>query len=189
MKIVYFHGFGSKFDPESNKIKALTDAGHNVVGVDIDYYNANFFDTALSFTLQEQPDIVMGTSLGGWLSSHIAAKCNLAFVALNPSIRPSISMRKYIGTGVDYAGNNYNLTDEHISTFVDFYTVLDGTAGVVFLESNDEVIDPLETEKTLSDRYEVIMIQGGSHRFEHIDEVTKYLNTNGNYLTDSNLFS
>ena len=36
MRTLYVHGFGSRFDPENPKLKALSELGE-VVGVDVDY--------------------------------------------------------------------------------------------------------------------------------------------------------
>lgn len=168
MKILYIHGFGSRFDPEHEKIKQLEELG-TVVGIDVEYCKGfrNVFEAVLDRVLTDSIDLVVGTSMGGYMATHVSQETGVPFVALNPATHPSETLQKWIGSFTDYAGRDHYLSENIVEGYPDVAT---GGAGLVITESNDEVIDARMTETVLSDFYEFHMIQGGSHRFEHMEK-------------------
>jgi predicted esterase YcpF (UPF0227 family) len=173
VKILYLHGFGSAFDPSSEKIIELSKIGL-VEGINIDY--------SLSFpvikqevskkVLEFQPDIVVGTSMGGWLASHIGSSFGIPFVAINPVISPCQSLEKYLGTHKDHTGKTYTLTYDCINTYKEFS--LKG-CGLILLDSGDEVIPYQHTLEFLEGCYEHVVFEGGSHRFDHMTESLQFI--------------
>ena len=85
MNILYIHGFGSKYDPEHEKIKTLESIG-TVFGVDVDYTRGfrSCFETIMDVFLTGSVDLVVGTSMGGYMASHVGAESGTPFVAINP---------------------------------------------------------------------------------------------------------
>jgi uncharacterized protein len=163
LNILYLHGFGSEYNPASTKVAELRKLGA-VFGIDLDYTLG--FQTVLN---QVQAhinsagiDLVVGTSMGGYLASH----SGLPFVAINPAVSPSQSLNKYLGEFTDYQGVSKMLTIMAVDSYPDVCTT---GVGMVLLDQADEVIDAHATLNRLREHYEVIMYAGGNHRFEHMD--------------------
>lgn len=170
IKILYIHGFGSSYHPTKPKIQLLQSLGE-VVGVDVDYCKG--FDIAFQKVSDAAMacDLIVGTSMGGFMASHVGASLGIPFVALNPAIAPKQSLLKHIGSFVDYSGNKKVLDQKIVANYPDFKTV--NGCGLILLEAGDKVIDPKQTLRALSDFYDVRMIEGGSHRFDSLSDQIK----------------
>lgn len=168
IKVFYLHGFGSNFDPDSEKARALAALGP-VAGVDIDYTKdpAELLHLAGDAVAQAAPGLLVGTSMGGWLSSHLGTALGLPFVAVNPALNPANSLRKYLGEFVDYTGVKRVAEEALIARFEPFKL---GGRGLVLLDEGDEVIDYRRTVEALSDHFPIKVFPGGNHRFAHMEE-------------------
>lgn len=170
LKILYIHGFGSNYHPTKPKIQLLRSLGE-VVGVDVDYCKG--FDIAFQKVNDAATacDLIVGTSMGGFMASHVGANLGIPFVALNPAVTPKQSLLKHIGSFVDYNGNKKVLDQKTVANYPDFKTV--NGCGLILLEAGDKVIDPKHTLRALEDFYDVRMIEGGSHRFDSLSDQIK----------------
>jgi predicted esterase YcpF (UPF0227 family) len=110
MKILYVHGFGSRVDPESEKYKALSTLG-DVSAVAPDYSLSFSENIERIRPLLIDKNLLVGTSMGGCMVSHLAEISKLPFVAINPVLFPRRTLMKYLGTRFDYYGNPYTLTE------------------------------------------------------------------------------
>lgn len=168
MKILYVHGFGSHYDPCNNKVQALSQLGE-VVGVNIDYCDG--FEKSFDKVIEAATncDLIVGTSMGGYMASHVGAAAGIPFVALNPAVEPQKTLQKHEGSFVDYSGFAKNLSQKAIASYP-MVATSDG-CGLVLLQSADDVIDPKITEAMLSGVYNVKVYEGGSHRFEGLESL------------------
>lgn len=167
LNIYYCHGFASQFDPGSSKIEALSKLGP-VYGHNIDYTKPvdEIVQQCIDKLIEADIDIIIGTSMGGWLASVAGSRTGVPFVAINPAIEPSQTLRRHIGKGVDYQGNKYELTSSVVSGYGPLPT--DG-CGLILLDEGDDVFDWRETYDVYHKRYSVVSFPGGSHRFEHME--------------------
>jgi predicted esterase YcpF (UPF0227 family) len=166
MNIIYIHGFGSRVNLESEKYQALGELGI-VFPVAPDYsvsYEENF---ALVKRMAESADLLVGTSMGGYLASRVAADTGLPFVAINPVLLPKRTLNKYLGTREDYYGRTYTLLEETVKGYPVFAP---GNNGLILLDLGDELIDAHETAACLEGHMSVYTFAGGSHRFSHVFE-------------------
>ncbi|CAA0081733.1 Uncharacterised protein [Halioglobus japonicus] len=174
MKVLYLHGYGSKFDPDSAKMQTLKKRG-KVSGPDLDYGRGQqaVVDAVLTFVDNENYDLIVGTSMGGWLASHASVLLRVPFVALNPAIRPSQTLQKYIGQTINYVGYDCLIDDQAVISYEDFQT--QGGYGHILCEEGDEVLDAHETISHLKAYYGTTLVPAGSHRFEslkyHLDQL------------------
>jgi uncharacterized protein len=166
MKILYVHGFGSHFDPKHEKIQLLETLG-KVVGVEVDYCKGfrHVYDTVKSAALNEGVDLIVGTSMGGYMSAHVGSETGIPFVALNPAVQPSITLKKWEGNFTDFTGHDHYLNEGVIHSYPDIATT---GCGLVIVESGDEVIPARTTMEMLKDCFHVEMFTGGGHRFTHM---------------------
>lgn len=164
LKALYIHGFGSFYDPDSEKVQNVKKVFDVVVGIDLDYTQG--FDACLSQAhaaiARHKPDVLIGTSMGGHLVTHLSQQTGLPFMAMNPAPFPSTTLASRIGPGTDYRGNDYVLEERVVKEYPDIS--LEGN-GVVFVEKDDKVIIPMSTWSLMSRRHQVVTYPGGSHRF------------------------
>lgn len=77
-KTYYLHGFTSRFDITIDKIKTLARPGP-VYGHDIDYTQGweDVIEESLDKLMQVNPDLLVGTSMGGWLAGISGAETGI----------------------------------------------------------------------------------------------------------------
>lgn len=150
-----------------------------VSGVNVDYTSG--MESAINCVSIDDItdiDIIVGTSMGGWMACSIGGSYGIPFVSLNPCFNPSTMLKKSVGENlVDHVGNTYSMNEDDVSTWVD---MLDEPSirkafGTVILEEGDEVIDSHASKKYLEKGFPVVMLKGGSHRFEKIKEALYYI--------------
>jgi predicted esterase YcpF (UPF0227 family) len=173
LKIYYLHGFASRFDTTSEKLKALAGLGP-VYGHDIDYTSGSedVIEVGLDKLMQVNPDLLVGTSMGGWLAGILGAESGLPFVAINPVTDPAYTLKSRIGQGVDHQGQAYQLTDDVVTGYYPFTRY---GSGIVLLDQGDELIPWTDTITALGDYFPVYSFEGGSHRFEHMEEALELI--------------
>ncbi|WP_278349951.1 MULTISPECIES: YqiA/YcfP family alpha/beta fold hydrolase [Marinobacter] len=173
LKTYYLHGFASRFDITSDKLKTLAKLGP-VYGHDIDYTQGaeDVIEDSLDKLMQVNPDLLVGTSMGGWLAGVLGAESGVPFVAINPVTDPAHTLRHWIGQGVDHQGQAYQLTDEVVSSY---YPFTHHGSGIVLLDQGDELLPWKDTVGALGDYFPVHSFEGGSHRFEHMEEALKLI--------------
>lgn len=169
--LYYLHGFASHFDITSPKIHTLAKLG-SVRGHNIDYTlpAEDVIEDSLDKLMQVNPDAIVGTSMGGWLAAILAVEAGIPFVALNPVIDPSKTLKHYIGKGKDYQGSPYELTPAVVGSY---YPITENGQGLILVDQGDEVIDWRDTNEALDGYYPVQSFPCGSHRFEHMEEALK----------------
>ena len=175
MKILYVHGFGSQFNPTHEKIVALETLG-TVYGVDVDYCKGftHVFEKICSVVALEHIDIIVGTSMGGYMAAHVGAETGVPFVSLNPAVTPNISLAKWQGMFTDFNGDDKCLTESVIGGYPNIATT---GCGLVLLDQKDEIISAGTTFSLLEDVFNVKMFAGGNHRFAHIDKALPMITT------------
>lgn len=174
-QIMYCHGFASNFDPNKDKVKALSSVAP-VFGLTVDYtqHPMDVF-AAFAETLVEQPSsLIVGTSMGGFFAAWLGSELGLPFVAINPAVTPATSLRKYIGAGMTHFGTTFHLPQDVVEAYADLPFRCDGD-GEVVLDLGDEVIDAHTTIAIIGDRLPIVTFEGGSHRFEHMPELCQLL--------------
>ena len=168
INIMYIHGFGSKWKPNSDKVTALKTLG-NVTGITISYDLpfSEVYQKYKKHILDHDIDLIVGTSLGGFWSGYMGSKFGIPFVAINPAINPQESLRKYQGNNTDHYGNQYNLTSSVINQYSSFPQQ---GAGLILLDLNDQVLNANQKKLTLDPFFRIITFEDGNHRFQHISE-------------------
>ena len=168
IKIFYVHGWGSEFDPTSDKVRALSELGH-VHGITVPWADGHraVFDRLAEEITEYQPDLLVGTSMGGYGVNHLGTELGIPFVAINPAIRPHETLMRRVGEGTDYYGNNYQLTAETVAQFPEFVV---GGYGLVLVAMDDDVIDAQETINRYNDHYDIRTYETGGHRFTNLAE-------------------
>lgn len=169
--VVYFHGYGS--NKNTSKVAELRTAlpGVNVHSFDIDIdpeiaereLEAHIDSMLLDDMHARENVIFVGTSLGAWWASKMSRRYRTRAIAINPSLHPSASLRKY-GVPEDICAK---------------YSELELGKGIVyFFAEKDEVIDHTETMRRVKELgSEFYVNPHADHRFgaPHFSQVTDYI--------------
>ena len=177
MKIGYLHGYASYYNPNNVKVKSLEKLGE-VIGYDVDYNRGNIvIDRACAWAIDNEIDLIVGCSMGAWLASHVGARVGIPSVMLNPAIKPSESLKRYINIPegeFDYGGYPMESIDPSIAA--SYLDINKSGFGLVLLEMGDVLFSHKDSKEALDKYYDVAVISGGSHRFESLDENLDLIN-------------
>lgn len=171
LNILYIHGFGSQVDLNSEKSVALRTLGH-VSAFAPDYTKGYPRVMADLKNYLSGTDLLIGTSMGGYLVSRLSSDIDKPYVAINPVIDVASSLQKYLGVHQDHFGRPFTLTENNIASYPEF---LPSEKGMVFLDMADEVIDSNLTFLRLHQKMKVHTFEGGTHRFSHIAEALHFI--------------
>ena len=151
-------------------------AGAKGISLTVDYTKPpkDVFDTYFNFITSDPKTLIIGTSLGGYFAAWLGAETGYPFIAINPAINPAVTLWKYLGKGSTYFGSPFDLKPEVIEAYADLPFRMDG-AGEVMLDEGDEVLSSAETTSYVGSKLPVTMFSGGSHRFDHMDQLAVIL--------------
>jgi len=166
LNILYIHGFGSRVDVNSDKYAALRTFGQ-VSAFAPDYTRGYPTVMADVQSYLKGIDLLVGTSMGGFLVSRLSADIGKPYVAINPVMDVAATLNKHLGTHQDHFGRPFTLTDQVVSSYPGF---LPSRHGMVLLDMADEVLDSAATYESLHQQMTVHVFEGGNHRFMHMLE-------------------
>ena len=83
-KIVYLHGLES--ETNCSKVKYLRKLGHTVFNPPMDYKSKDCFKHTLHLIEMFKPDLIMGSSMGGYFAYEIGKHFDVPVVLLNPAL-------------------------------------------------------------------------------------------------------
>lgn len=188
---VYIHGFNSAFTVENPKVPVLETLGP-VFGFTYDTLQTR--DQIIRDLVCQMNDFLagrnhddfcfVGTSLGGYFAAELGKLFGYPSVVINPSIEPAVTLKRY----VDHAHTNFvtGITKVYekaaADSFVGHKLQLGGRfKPLVLLDKDDELIPAMVTLGFVMEKAPVHVFEGGSHRFDHMDEslpiIAAYLNT------------
>ena len=171
--LIYLHGFESS--GRSRKASQMGDYLRQA-RPDIDYLTPTLPDTplaawqaidALVTPLLGGQLAVLGSSLGGFWSTCLAARYALPAVVINPAVHPQQLLRHFIGQRQNpYTGQRYRLDESHIAELEALDPAApDGRTRIWLLQQEgDEVLD----YRVALDYYRACQITweaGGNHAF------------------------
>lgn len=161
LKVVYIHGYGSSIkdsDPKYDAIKSLNPSFADKVNLfsiapDYDLGYSNLVSDLKEKIKGFNPDLIIGTSMGGYSANILGNELNIPFVSLNPVIDPN--ELEFI-----------NLKNKGYLKFIKNNNV----NNLVFLNSGDEILDSSKTKEYLEGS-NVTVLEGGCHRFMNIEDI------------------
>lgn len=168
--ILYIHGFASCGN--SNKTKLLRDNFKGVLCPDVPVDPEEAIAFLQKLIIANDIDLIIGSSLGGFYASYFAEKFEIKTVLLNPSTQPFITLAPYVGTNEFFcSGETFEWKKEHITKLWSYAISQNSIKSplLVLLQKGDEVLDYTKAEDVYKN-YEVIVQEGGNHRFENLDE-------------------
>ncbi|WP_457627120.1 YqiA/YcfP family alpha/beta fold hydrolase [Persephonella sp.] len=183
MKVIYIHGFNSAgYGDKVNKLKEHFGM-ENVISINLPYKPEKAI-SQLEFIIRniknEEPLLLVGTSLGGAYTIYLSYKFDLPGVVINPSIRPSEDLKDQVGKQTNYKTDEvYEFTREDVEWLKKIEIPLEELQKIkdrlyIYLDEDDELLDSKATARYFEGFY-VRLFPGGDHRFQHMDELLEDL--------------
>ena len=149
MRILNIHGYNGS--PENSAYKALAKLGHEIISPAFDYENESPDDIMGRLSRladDEQPDIIVGTSLGGFYAAVLSAELDISVITVNPFLMPFLTFPEHIKSLIALFGELSKIRSENVNCIVG---------------SDDEVLGDHEFTKDLLDNPRFRIIEGGKH--------------------------
>lgn len=150
LNIFHVHGFNSGPDSSTGKLikREFPEANVKSLGYDSSKRFEENFASLISQIgeIDEETDIIIGNSLGGYYAAGLSAHFICYGVLINPCIYPHKYLSKWIGENVSMEdGHKWVLTQEIVNS----YKIINEIMGqqiprLVLIGKNDEVLDPQE---------------------------------------------
>jgi len=121
---------------------------------------------------------LVGSSLGGFYATWLAEKLALRAVLVNPAIDPHQDLRGYLGVQQTYAGERYELTEQHLREWRTLHlAAVHPERYLLLVETGDEVLDYRAAVRKYLGAKQVV-VQGGDHSLasfpEHIPLIISF---------------
>jgi len=85
MKILFLHGLQS--NNKSSKVSHMIDEGHQVLAPNMNYFdNEQLFQETLNKLLEFEPELIVGSSMGGYFAYHLGTHYKTNLLLLNPAL-------------------------------------------------------------------------------------------------------
>ncbi len=123
--------------------------------------------------------VIIGSSMGGFYGQYLARQFPVArLILINPALKPWELLHRREGEQQNFVtGERYILTKEDIQQTRDYAikTVNDHVPTTLFLDKGDETIDYQVAANMYRNTGELIIFEGGDHRFQHMKELITYI--------------
>ena len=115
MNVWYLHGLESKAG--GPKVDYLRKVSDKVFAPEIKYTNPNTFDVLLNLAKEDKPDLIIGSSMGGYYADAIASHFGINVLLFNPALhsRPfnlDLPYGDNYGTRIFVLGNDDKVIDQ-----------------------------------------------------------------------------
>lgn len=179
--ILYLHGFCSS--PASAKARRL---GEEMAARG---WAERFFCPALSPVPEQaiaQAEAIIaasphrltlvGSSLGGYYSTHLAEKHDLRAALINPAVVAPLSLEKYLGVQHNlYTGQAFEFTREHIAQLRALEcAAITPERYLLMVETGDETLDYRDAVARYAGSRQIVL-PGGDHSFTRFPEMIPQL--------------
>jgi len=151
MKILFFHGFESTLP--SSKADWMAQQGHTVLAHPMGYDKDNAFYKALECAKEFNPNLIVGSSMGGYFAFLTGTHLPTKLVLLNPALQSRSKEYKHPENG-KYLPETWAL-----------------------LGKNDTLIDPVVTAEKLKKLNAKVTIGEHAHRTP-LDVFSAYMESN-----------
>lgn len=181
---LYIHGFGSSSHSYKARLLAerAAERGLDFACPDLPHVPDLAMSTLRQWCELTRPDVLIGSSLGGFYARCLANQFQIPAVLVNPALDPGVRLREAIGHAQHYYDQSYfQWTERHCQALSDMQETGDDQRRLWLLtQLGDEVLDAQEAINQLPDAYHTIEM-GGDHSFQgferHLDAVLDWRGT------------
>lgn len=172
--LLYLHGFNSS--PQSHKAQVMQEYCRqhrpdiHVLVPKLPAFPIEASQYLLLLMQKYQQDYtigLVGSSLGGYLSTWLSAQFNLRAVLVNPAIKPYELLSDYLGEQVNpYTNEHYVLEAKHIDELrlLDVKKIENPENFWLLQQKGDEILDYRQAVEKYSNAQQTVE-EGGDHSF------------------------
>lgn len=188
--ILYLHGFlSSELSVKAQATKAFFNAHYPNVTLHVPRltnYPSRLLEQ-IEALLSQHPALtadglrLIGSSMGGYLSTYLAEKFGGRAVLVNPAVRPFELLSGYLGDHTNpYTQEPFSLIPSDIDALLALNTpsVTSPQRYRVMLQTGDETLDYREAENKYQGS-DLVIEEGGDHSFvnyeSHLPEIARFL--------------
>lgn len=174
--ILYIHGLNSS--PASHKASQLSRAMARLDLADrlrvpaLHHHPRQAMAQLETLIAELGAPLLVGSSLGGYYATYLAARHGLKALLINPAVRPHLRFDGYLGPQQNYySDETWELTEDHISALAELEVPppSDPARYQVWLQTGDETLDYRDAERY----YHACALRiqaGGDHGFQGFAE-------------------
>ncbi len=172
--IVYLHGFASS--SQSEKALLVRDyfqqhlPQHRLSVPDLPYTPAEAWQELQQLCTAAPPQLVIGSSLGGFLATALAEQYGCRAVLINPAVRPYLLLQQHLGRYFHpVRQQHYEVRAEHLPLLenLQVQTLQRPEHYLVLLQSGDEVLDYRQA-LNFYQQCQTDVQEGGDHSYQHL---------------------
>jgi predicted esterase YcpF (UPF0227 family) len=169
--ILYIHGFASCGNGNKSSILKQFFGEDKVLSPDLPPEPKEAIKFLSNLIEKHSVKMLVGSSLGGYYSIHLAEKHDLKAVLINPALRPFESLNALVGKIRRYCdGFEFEWKREYIRQLIDLFTPkVEFSRYLVLLQTGDELLNYEEAVNRFRCS-KVVVEYGGNHRFENLDD-------------------
>ncbi|HEU4708038.1 MAG TPA: YqiA/YcfP family alpha/beta fold hydrolase [Methylophilaceae bacterium] len=167
--LIYIHGFRSS--PLSEKSRAFRQVFPEITLASYDTLHPDYGYRQLDEIVRNAVGhpLLIGSSLGGFWAYQLAKKHALDCVLLNPCMTPERTLKPDIGLVTNmYTGEQDVMDEADLQKYESYRLPGEPENCVVLHEKGDELIPYQESVANFEGKARLILIEGGSHSFEHL---------------------
>lgn len=154
MKILNIHGY--KGSPENTAKKVLDQLGYQVISPALDYDQippAQIFSDLEIILKHQSPDVITGTSYGGFFAAALCAKYQIPVILISPCLLPFIHLPR-LGCAWD--------VKEYLPIFA-MISDLDKDLTATIIGGKDEIIDTHDFTRNCLENQNFMIHPDGMH--------------------------
>lgn len=129
--LMYLHGFMSGANgAKQRQLQKLFKGRYRVIAPELDADPDHSLGVINKTIEREKPEIIIGTSLGGWMAT-VCDSGNADIVVVNPVTQPEIQLKHWVGDERTYfckrldGVQTYTLTDETLNKYTKYSAMRD----------------------------------------------------------------
>lgn len=183
--IIYIHGFGGSGEGVKSRILRDIFSKEEFIAPSLSYVPELAISTlhdVISSLLKHEKIYLIGSSLGGYYATYMANYYNIPAVLINPSTKPTMTLRKVLGNTHNYFDeSSFEWNENHIEMLKE-YEVEDIKSELYMLltQKGDELLDYKEGVNKFKNSKQIVE-EGGCHSFDAIeskvDDMRRFFNT------------
>lgn len=172
--IVYLHGFASS--SQSEKALLVRDyfqqqlPQHRLSVPDLPYTPAEAWQELQQLCADQPPQLVIGSSLGGFLATALAEQFGCRAVLINPAVRPHLLLQQHLGRYYHpVRQQHYEVRADHLPLLekLQVQTLSRPAHYLVLLQSGDEVLDYRQA-LDFYQQCQTDVQEGGDHSYQNL---------------------
>lgn len=186
--LLYIHGFNSSpLSLKANEMKSYCETHRSDIKVVIPQlpcFPEQARELLISIVEKYQDDYrigLVGSSLGGYLSTWLNSLYGFRAVLVNPAVKPYELLEDYLGEQVNpYTHERYILKAQHIETLksLDVVNIKSAEDFWLLQQEGDEVLDYRQAVDKFADAKQTVE-EGGDHSFQGFErfpqQIVKFL--------------